>query len=292
MLRSSSTPRTIMTLTEQTATILEFVLVFVGLGFLVWLLLSPAGRAVRLRAPALPAWDVRPTDFLFLAWLVVALGFFGYVLVRSTVGAALRSRPEGATLDLVVSGSMFPNGGAILAWVVMRVMRRRSPPGEGGIRWSRASVGASVRDAALTFLAVLPLVTGVGLLWENLLDAVGLSTARQEVIDYVTQAKTPLLLGVMVVLSLLIAPIGEEMVFRAGLFRFLRTRVPRWLAFSVSAGMFALLHLNWTSFLPLFVFGLVIAYAYERTGRIAVPMLAHALFNLNSLLLVLSHAPV
>jgi uncharacterized protein len=278
-----------ITLTEQTATILEFALVFAGLGYLVWLFFSPGGRAVRLRVPALPAWDVRPTDFLFMAWLVVALGFVGFVLVRSTIGAALRSRPEGAPLELVVSGSMFPNGGAILAWVVIWAMQRRSQPGEGG---PRASVGACARDAALTFLAVLPLVTGVGLLWENLLAAVGVSTARQEVVDYVTQAKTPLLLGVMIVLALLIAPIGEEMVFRAGLFRFLRTRVPRWLAFSISAGGFALLHFNWISFLPLFVLGLVFAYAYERTGRIAVPMLAHALFNLNSLLLVLSHPPV
>jgi hypothetical protein len=58
-------------------------------------------------------------------------------------------------------------------------------------------------------------------------------------------------------------------------------------AFTVSAGLFAALHGNWVSSLPLFVLGLVFAAAYERTGRIAVPMLAHALFNLNTLLLVL-----
>jgi membrane protease YdiL (CAAX protease family) len=38
----------------------------------------------------------------------------------------------------------------------------------------------------------------------------------------------------------------------------------------------------------LFVLGLLFAAAYERTGRVAVPMLAHAFFNLNTLLLVLS----
>ncbi|MFA5056810.1 MAG: CPBP family intramembrane glutamic endopeptidase, partial [Opitutaceae bacterium] len=48
------------------------------------------------------------------------------------------------------------------------------------------------------------------------------------------------------------------------------------------------LHANWVSFLPLCVLGVIFAMAYERTGRIAVPMLAHALFNLNTLLLVLS----
>ena len=59
------------------------------------------------------------------------------------------------------------------------------------------------------------------------------------------------------------------------------------MAFVVSAGLFALLHGNWVSSLPLFILGLVFAAGYERTGRMAVPMLAHALFNLNTLLLVL-----
>jgi hypothetical protein len=92
----------------------------------------------------------------------------------------------------------------------------------------------------------------------------------------------------MIALALVVAPVSEELVFRAGLFRFLRSRAPRWVAFAVSAGLFALLHGNWVSSLPLFVLGLLFAAAYERTGRVAVPMLAHAFFNLNTLLLVLS----
>jgi hypothetical protein len=134
----------------------------------------------------------------------------------------------------------------------------------------------------------MPLASGAALAWERFLNIVGLPTERQELVDLFTQTKSPVLLALMIALALVVAPVSEELVFRAGLFRFLRFRAPRWVAFTVSAGLFALLHGNWVSALPLFVLGLVFAAAYERTGRVAVPMLAHAFFNLNTLLLVLS----
>jgi hypothetical protein len=102
------------------------------------------------------------------------------------------------------------------------------------------------------------------------------------------QAKSPALVAFVIALALVLAPVAEELVFRVGIFRFLRARAPGWVAYVVSAGLFAALHGNWFGSLPLFILGLVFAASYERTGRIAVPMLAHALFNLNTLLLVLS----
>jgi len=279
-----------ITYPEQTATIMEYVLLFVGIGYLFWLLLSSAGREVRLRPPALMPWDLSPVNFLFLAWLVVSIVVLGLVLVPLAFGPALRARPEGQTLELVVSGSMLQVG-AILAWLVVRLIRGRWLRGSGDLD-RRPSPAASLRGGFLTFLAVVPIVTGTGLAWDALLDLVGLPTAHQELVDFFTQARSPALLTTMIVLALVIAPVGEELIFRAGLFRYLRTRVPRWLAFTISAGVFALLHLNWVSFLPLFALGVVFALAYERTGRVSVVIVAHALFNLNTLLLVMSHAPV
>ena len=45
-----------------------------------------------------------------------------------------------------------------------------------------------------------------------------------------------------------------------------------------------------TAFAPLLALGVVLSLAYERTGNLAVPMLAHALFNLNTILLLLAGA--
>ncbi|MDD2762501.1 MAG: CPBP family intramembrane metalloprotease [Opitutaceae bacterium] len=272
---------------EQTAIAFESALFLGGLGFLVWFFLSAAGRALRTRPAALPAWNVSLTDFLFLGWLVLTLGFLGQLLLRLTVGRVLHNQSEGVTMELVLYGSMF-HVGALLTWLFARVVeRRRRGPAMEPFR-SHASLPESIRAAALTFLVVVPLVGAASFGWEYLLEILHLPTERQELVDLFTQTKSPALVGVMVVLALVVAPVSEELVFRAGIFRFLRSRIPRWVAYGVSAGVFALLHANWVSFLPLCILGVIFAMAYERTGRIAVPMLAHALFNLNTLLLVLS----
>ncbi len=273
---------------EQTIIVLESTLLLGGLGFLGWLFLSSAGRTVRARPAALPVWEVSLTDFLFLIWLVLVLGLLGQGILRLLAGQTLRHQPDGTTLELVLYGSMF-HVGAILAWFCAHLLERRRQNGVKPVPLlGYASLWESVRGAALTFLAVVPLVSGAGFLGECLLKVAHLPTERQELVDLFTQTKSPALLGFMVVLALVVAPVSEELVFRAGFFRFLRTRIPRWAAYGASAGLFALLHANWVSFLPLFVLGILFAAAYERTGNIRVPMLAHALFNLHTLLLVLS----
>ena len=272
---------------EQTIIVLESTLLLGGLGFLGWLFLSSAGRAVRARPAALPVWEVSLTDFLFLVWLVLTLGFLGQGVLRLLTGHTLRNLPDGMTLELVLYGSMF-HFGAILAWFCAHLLERRRTGVRSAPLRGSTSLWESVRGAALTFLVVVPLVSGATFLWEGLLKVAHLPTERQELVDLFTQTKSPALLGFMVVLALAVAPVSEELVFRAGFFRFLRTRIPRWAAYGASAGLFALLHANWVSFLPLFVLGILFAAAYERTGNIRVPMLAHALFNLHTLLLVLS----
>ena len=267
----------------------ESALTLAGCGFLVWLFFVPSGRAARARPCALAVWHVTLTEFLFLAWLILLAGFLGQLLLRATVGHALRAQPEGSTIELVLYGSTF-HVGAILAWLCARLLvrRRRQVAAPPETPSAQSSPLQTLRGAVLVFLAVMPLAGGTAMAWERFLNVVGLPTERQELVDLFVQTKSPVLLALMIALALVVAPLSEELVFRAGLFRFLRSRAPRWVAFTISAGLFALLHGNWVSSLPLFVLGLLFAAAYERTGRLAVPILAHAFFNLNTLLLVLS----
>ena len=46
-----------------------------------------------------------------------------------------------------------------------------------------------------------------------------------------------------------------------------------------SAVFFGLIHVNAAAFLPLTLFGLVLAWLYERTGNLLASITAHALFN-------------
>jgi len=268
----------------------ETVLVLSGLAFLGWLFIARAGKALRARPPQLRPWTISVTDALLFLWFIFTVGAVGQITVHELAGKSLHRLAEGPTLEIIVYGSMF-HVGAVLAWLIAApVLRRRAAPLPDPAPAPKAGPGKTAGMALLTLLGALPLVSATAMLWEQLLAALGLPTEHQELIDLIAGAKSPVLVTLMISLALIIAPVAEELVFRAGLFRFLRTRAPRWVAFVSSAGLFALLHSNWASALPLFVLGLIFAAAYECTGRIAVPMIAHALFNLNTLLIVLSGA--
>jgi membrane protease YdiL (CAAX protease family) len=92
----------------------------------------------------------------------------------------------------------------------------------------------------------------------------------------------------MFVVACVLAPMMEELLFRAGLYRFCRQRLGRVAALLISGTLFGAIHANWAGFLPLSVLGVMLALVYEATGSIRVSIVAHAFFNLNSILMILS----
>jgi membrane protease YdiL (CAAX protease family) len=128
----------------------------------------------------------------------------------------------------------------------------------------------------------------VGFSWQFLLKPLGIDAERQELFDLFSNVSSPVLLAVLMILAVVVAPITEELIFRAGIFRYVRHRLPRSLSFLIPALLFAALHYNLSSFAQLVVLGAVFSLAYERTGDIRVSMIAHGLFNLNSILLLFS----
>jgi hypothetical protein len=101
----------------------------------------------------------------------------------------------------------------------------------------------------------------------------------------------------LVLTSVLLAPVAEEVVFRGVLFQGLRARWGFWLAALVSAALFTLAHLGegggWlasailvSGILPL---GVVFAALVERRGSLLVSIMAHAMYNaINVTLLILT----
>ena len=138
------------------------------------------------------------------------------------------------------------------------------------------------------FLIAIPVINGIGLGWKIVVEALGFPANEQDLVGLFRDCDDPARWLFMLALATVLAPLTEELVFRAGLFRFLRTILPRGLALTLPALVFALLHGNLVAVVPLCALGVFFAIAYEQTGRISVPIIAHALFNLHTILLVMS----
>jgi membrane protease YdiL (CAAX protease family) len=83
-------------------------------------------------------------------------------------------------------------------------------------------------------------------------------------------------LGVIVVVF---APLVEEALFRGILYPAIKQRGYPRLALWGSSALFAAVHFNMPTFLPLLVFALLLVYLYETFQNLLVPIAAHALFN-------------
>ncbi len=256
---------------------IELGLVFAGL-LLVWrLVLSPAARARRAATPStLPAWDAAPSDFLMFLWVVVCGGILTQVL-STLLFTPLALSEDGKLIFANVALQMGELAGVALYYFGLK----------GGRLPRDFAPKKALLAGAATFVIAIPFVTIAGLGWQGLMLLCGLPVEKQEIIGRLANAESPALLAGMIALATFTAPIAEELIFRAGIFRYVRTRLPRWAALLLPACLFAALHLNLASFAQLIVLGIIFSLAYERTGRIGTAIVAHALFNAQSVVLVL-----
>jgi membrane protease YdiL (CAAX protease family) len=264
--------------TTAIVTFFELGLLLAGLVLLWRIVLSPTAR--RQKSPAvLPRWNAPMSDFFLFLWLICGGGFAASI----SAGTFLKFHPlsPDATIAVATASGQV---GVLAGIIIFRLFfdHDKSPSG-------KPTRNAAVTGLA-TFLISIPVVAITSLIWQVLLHVCGLPNEKQDLIRMFLDAKSPVLLAVMIFLACIGAPLMEELVFRGGIFRYTRTRLPRWAALLLPACIFGAVHTNLASFAPLVALGVVFSLAYERTGNIKTPMVAHALFNLTSLLLVFTGA--
>ncbi len=131
-----------------------------------------------------------------------------------------------------------------------------------------------------------------------------LPAPNQSIAKFMGSLNGPSLLA-MGLLAAVAAPVLEEVVFRGFLFSMLRAQFTRgrlgsflgsqnaadWTASVVSGAIFAVAHMEPSAMPALFIFGVLMAELYRRSGSLVCPMLAHGINNgMGVLLIVLSQA--
>ncbi len=149
--------------------------------------------------------------------------------------------------------------------------------GPRGLRDRLAFRFTSLRDLVLSLLAWGACLIVGGLLTDALEPALGPPRSNAEPI--LKLSFDALFVGLVVPTICLLAPAGEELLFRGALFGWLRRRLPALLVIPLTGAIFAGAHLL-PSLLPiLFVFGLGAAWVRERTGSTFNSFAMHATQN-------------
>ncbi|MBN2068610.1 MAG: CPBP family intramembrane metalloprotease [Opitutales bacterium] len=234
-------------------------------------------------------WELGWLNFLLWIWVMVMSGFGGAV-VASAIVLLLKLPEEEAKTWGMIAGTFSMQAGMLISYLVYQFFlpfHLRLP-----LSVEENSINQSTRKGLYFFLASMPVLFAISWGWQGiilLLNQLGLNIQLQEQ-DFVTtlmmSGSIPEVVS-MSALAVVVAPAVEEIVFRAGIYRFLKGKSDRSTAMIISAAIFALIHFNALGFPVLLALGVVLCLAYERTGDIRVPMVIHAVFNLNSVVLIL-----
>ena len=77
----------------------------------------------------------------------------------------------------------------------------------------------------------------------------------------------------------ILAPFLEELFFRGFIYRIFTKTWPLWLGSILSALLFALIHFQLQTIIPLFILGLILNFAYQKTGSVWTSVAFHSFNN-------------
>lgn len=272
-------------------TILLLAILVIGVAF--WFSPYRIPRADR-SGPGLPGWKISALDFGLWVWAVLMSIFLAQFLAydalpRLIPGFSWTDEDGGITVGATLVAALTLQLPMLLFFIGFRAWK------PGVFRFPLDSVvlgpGQVLRKSLYLFFLIMPLVWAVNIVWFFCLEGLerlGLPVDRapQTIVETVSGLDGWLPLLGFTLLAVVLAPVVEELVFRGCVYRFLKGRLRRNLAFLLSAFCFALLHGNLASFLPLLFLGIALAVTYEVTGNIRVPIVIHGCFNAHQLALI------
>jgi membrane protease YdiL (CAAX protease family) len=112
--------------------------------------------------------------------------------------------------------------------------------------------------------------------------------SMQESVELMKKSQDTVVVGLMAFSAAIVAPLAEEIIFRGYLYPVAKKWSGKWAAVIFSALWFSACHGNVPLVLPLFLLGIILALAYEKTGSIWAPIGIHFFFNSATVLIQLA----
>ena len=226
------------------------------------------------------------------ALVSVVIGFpavkYGWAFVWKEFLYGVKIAPDVKNFALMLASTVVVFGGvAAVAWASTLFTREKRIASGLEVESPEVDRRGGLKFALRAAAPIAAVTIAISMLCSAALEkATGVKFADQPLVDFLRGGGGTLAAKSLVVLLVVVeAPLFEEPLFRGVVFRGFARSMPLWGAMILSGFVFALVHLNASTFIPLWFIGAAFAWVYWKTGTILAPMLVHFLFNLLNLCL-------
>jgi len=247
------------------------------------LLLRELWQRWRQKAPPAAALVGPPLDLVDVT-LLVAGGFVvcGELLTPLVLAPVLQNslgflRADPALQQALAVLGMYLGLMSLPLLILWAQLRGKAPKPEGGwLQWRWRPLASALRQAFLQLLKVLPLVTLVGWLFDQLVSK---ASGSNPLLELVLTTTNPWALLLFSITAMVLAPLFEETLFRGVLLPVLGQRYGGLWGVVISALVFGIAHLSLGELPALFVLGLGLGWLRLQSGRLGPSVLMHGLWN-------------
>lgn len=157
--------------------------------------------------------------------------------------------------------------------------------------YTKSKPSQLINKSFLFFLSGMPIVLICDKLWRVIIqylqsNFVILYVNQQYLMKLVSITKMTPMASIMIVLIGIVAPITEELIFRGSIYIFLKNKINSLCALVLSSLIFATIHNNCLSLLPLYALSCLLTLSYEYKKDIRIPIALHIFFNTNTMVIL------
>jgi|GEM_PF-136196 len=254
--------------TPETSSVYEFLALSAG-AFLAYV----AAIVLLFRAwPLEDIHEINETKLILLLAMVFSGMFLTYFAGRQIKGGIELKNPVVAMSIAVLT---FQGVALLLVHFFLRQHHTGWAEGLGFDRNPSQSLLIGIGAGILVLYPVLRLNE----LCFHLFERLTLHPQEQQAVEILRQANTFLGRAVSFVGTVLIAPAGEEILFRGVLYPWAKRKFSQSAALWGTALLFGFIHVNLSSFIPLTLLAVILVLLYEYTGNLLAPIAVHCVFN-------------
>lgn len=192
-------------------------------------------------------------------------------------------------LAIVASGSYLAQGIVLIAYVHL-LNRARRPLNDQ--RMKPLSALAMGVGALALFWPILMAVSWIATRITMMVTGEPVDVLAHDTLSLIVGSEADLWMVLMIALAVVAAPVMEEVLYRGVLQETLvQLGMGRWTAIVVASLIFAIMHIEVVpphALVSLFVLSLGFGWVYEKTGRLAAPIVMHVLFNAGNIAMALA----